>query len=251
MSPSIQDVCIFTATTICILNEFIGSSLPIALIARKFRDVTIKRRVALMNQILIIGLILQVSLFVTLEHKSKSYSKYLLEDSNPCSFTVDQAVKIPYRLSFFIKNSKQQCFGGFNQSLNTDGTGSQYETDGTSSNTREKEKQSKLVSNLSKESEADIDVNTKIDNEIKGYSISANQLSNKFPVSFWRCSEIFYPYLARVAKFLFTVSACSTGSKRVFSIFGVIRGQRRCRLTGLSTKTIIIAVFYLQQTLSL
>lgn len=83
--------------------------------------------------------------------------------------------------------------------------------------------------------------------EFQIYSAIAKPTSSKCPLDFWRVNQDSFPFLSRVARLVFTPSASSTSSERVFSVGGAMRSKRRARLTSGTIECLVKVGYYLKK----
>lgn len=92
---------------------------------------------------------------------------------------------------------------------------------------------------------------TSIEQEFSMYLATAKSANKMCPLQFWKQNCNSFPLLAQVARLVFTPSASSTTSERVFSVAGTIRSKKRSRLTAGMTECLLKVGDYLKKHKSL
>ncbi len=78
-------------------------------------------------------------------------------------------------------------------------------------------------------------------NELKAYSsLRANISENSCPLNFYKLNEHRIPYMAKIAKMLFCVTASSVPSECLFSSAGQLVSEKRTRLQPECTEAILM-----------
>lgn len=84
-----------------------------------------------------------------------------------------------------------------------------------------------------------VDLETRVVDEYRFYELSKTGHAGDDVLAFWKQEEGRFPLLSRMARLVYTPTASSTASERVFSLAGLIRNKRRQRLNPELTEAIM------------
>lgn len=199
----------------------------------------LRRRVQLFKTCPMAELFCQVSTFLTPHCKTMKHLRVFSDDDY--RYSIEKATFFMYHVSLLFMPTHPQPEEISDNLINNTENGEVRQA----KRTRAERMMSSLFEHDAGNSE--VDPESALRTKVKCYSANAKEDLHSSPLAFWRKSEHFYPRLANVARLVFTPSACSTESERLFSTSSILRSQRRAQLTGENTELIIKAGSYLRQ----
>lgn len=236
--PTVQDVDVLTAGTIALLDSYRvanQSDSDIVYFTDILRNDILARRLKHFKSCPMAELLCQVSTFLTPAYNSMEHLAFL--GDIVYRNHIDKALFLMLKVSAVYFNSSSTTSTGQERTdpLHPD------QTDEAPSVHRDGKTVGRMMEALFKNAghSGEIDDRAVLGNELKGYIANAKTEKGECPLAFWKRSESFYPHLAQIARLVFTPSACSTESERLFSATALLRSKRRSMLSAENTEVIV------------